>query len=898
LKRHAPHLRAFQASQTLNQAETAATRTQIGELAQSRWRTAHGMNTRVSRAMALRQLLLRAARSTWLLRVSVLSPALLLFASSVASVVGAASPIATEFRVDLDPTAQGTYGLTYPGTFIFELPAGSSGLSAQYRHNAADAWTTLPTKIATDAFNGVAAARFDFAANRAYLSVPFSQATNSIFMRVVNSLGQAVTTGYVGIPAFYDNRRAAVTVSLDDVTPENVPSFTTTVSLLAAKGLHHTVGIETGFMNASSWATVQQWLQGGYTEAAAHTRTHPCTDTQYLNSGGHAAQVSGSRDDILANLSLQAPYVPAFLQPCGFESTQVRQAVVAAHYLADRNTDTEITNYAPWSNDGAYASVGQTYNTDLWPNGGGSAALRDQANAAFNQAYSSGGIYHLMDHPWKELWQGGSFMDEHAQHVAGRPDVWYVTFGGLYQYHYLQERGKVTITAVSGIVFTPTPTLSPTPTLTRTPTATSTPSAYRSAVAADNPVAYWRLDETGGATATDLQSAHHGSYVSSPALGQPGAIENDPDPGVGFNGSSQYVSVPYSPALNTAIFSAEAWAHPTGGSGAYRGVLASRSYPQGWVLYASASNVWEFWLNSGAGIVSVSGGPVALNAWTHLAATFDGSVARLYVNGALAGSAAVTSYNPQTSAALAIGQSEPGAGFWFPGRLDEPAVYNTALSASRVQIHFQAGAAAPMSTPTVTPTAPATPTRTSTLVATPSPTAMTATLTLTPSATATPTGATPLPSSTATAGPTPTLTPMPVASQTSTATPSPITMATSAPTTTLTLTPSATATPTGATPLPSSTATAGLIPTVTLPPVASLTPTATPSRSATATSVPTATPTLAPSATATTAATRETAGPGAAAARASPVATGPTGGQIEPAAPLPPGSSRLSPQPR
>ncbi len=263
------------------------------------------------------------------------------------------------------------------------------------------------------------------------------------------------------------------------------------------------------------------------------------------------------------------------------------------------------------------------------------------------------------------------------------------------------ETRTATRTSTPGGAATTVPTATGTPatvaTETRTTTRTSTPvsgsTSYRGAVLADDPVAYWRLNETSGATAADLRLVHPGSYVSGPLLGQPGALDGDSDQAARFyRNDRQYVRVPNSPALNTTVFSAEAWAFPTGGDGDYRAVMGSRDYPRGWVLYASQSNVWEFWVNNGAGIVSVSGGPLALNTWTHLVATFDGATARLYVNGTLAGSTAVPSgYSPQTSNPLMIGLTEPGTRFWFDGRLDEAAVYSRALSAAQVLNHYRAG---------------------------------------------------------------------------------------------------------------------------------------------------------------------------------------------------------------
>ena len=247
----------------------------------------------------------------------------------------------------------------------------------------------------------------------------------------------------------------------------------------------------------------------------------------------------------------------------------------------------------------------------------------------------------------------------------------------------------------------PTSTATPTPTATSTPTpvsgaATATPqpsgsSAYRGAVMADTPLAYWRLGEASGTAAADQLTIRNGTYMNSPALGQPGALFNDPATSVGFNGTSQYIQAPADAALNQPRFSVELWARPTGGAGTYHGLIASRTYPQGWAVYLAADGTWEFWVNSGSGMLSVNGGAATLNAWSHLVGTFDGTTASLYVNGVAVGSGAGTTYTGQSTNPLEIGQSEAGDNFYFPGQLEEAAVYGTALSLTQVQRHYSVG---------------------------------------------------------------------------------------------------------------------------------------------------------------------------------------------------------------
>ncbi len=218
------------------------------------------------------------------------------------------------------------------------------------------------------------------------------------------------------------------------------------------------------------------------------------------------------------------------------------------------------------------------------------------------------------------------------------------------------------------------------------------PSAYRNAILADNPIAYWRLGESSGTTAQDQQGQYPGSYENGVGLAKPGALAGDTDTSVSFNGTSQYMDVPYAPALNPTTFSIDAWVYLTGGAGTYRGIMASRYYPQGWSLYAGGSNDFEFWLNNGSSVVQLAGGTATLNTWTYLAATFDGTHVTFYVNGVQVSSAVVAagSYTPQSVLPLNIGQGETGTNLYMPGRVDEAAIYNGALSGTQVLNHYRA----------------------------------------------------------------------------------------------------------------------------------------------------------------------------------------------------------------
>ena len=79
---------------------------------------------------------------------------------------------------------------------------------------------------------------------------------------------------------------------------------------------------------------------------------------------------------------------------------------------------------------------------------------------------------------------------------------------------------------------------------------------------------------------------------------------------------------------------------------------------------------------------------VAQRHWTHLAGTSDGSLATLYVDGVAAGSRPITGVFPlDTRPVILGGNGNAGAVTeWFPGRLDEIALYNRALSPDEIRL--------------------------------------------------------------------------------------------------------------------------------------------------------------------------------------------------------------------
>jgi len=152
-----------------------------------------------------------------------------------------------------------------------------------------------------------------------------------------------------------------------------------------------------------------------------------------------------------------------------------------------------------------------------------------------------------------------------------------------------------------------------------------------------------------------------------------------------FNGTNSYVEVPYISANNPSQFTVECWARVDGGSG-YRSPLTSRGNAIGYLFYANPSGIWQFWSGTGGTWLQLSGTSVVVGQWTHLAATYDGTTFRFYVNGILANSQ-IGSFSQNLSQPLRIGAGRtenPSPQFYFNGAVDEVRIWNIVRSLTQI----------------------------------------------------------------------------------------------------------------------------------------------------------------------------------------------------------------------
>jgi hypothetical protein len=226
---------------------------------------------------------------------------------------------------------------------------------------------------------------------------------------------------------------------------------------------------------------------------------------------------------------------------------------------------------------------------------------------------------------------------------------------------------------------------------------------YPQAVFADNPAAYWRLDETSGTVAHDYWMGHDGVY-NSVTLNQTGYSSIDPNPAAAFGGVGKYVGaisgLDFS-GTNTS-FSLEAWvngpANQTAGSATIisKGRGGNGAGGVNGMQYSLdvTGGKFRFHVESGsaANDATATVGPDGI--WHHVVGTYDyTSGMKIFVDGQAAGSAAAVAGGPiATALPTTIGSGQGGVtpvyDQYFIGTIDEAAVYNVALSEAQVANHF------------------------------------------------------------------------------------------------------------------------------------------------------------------------------------------------------------------
>jgi hypothetical protein len=195
-------------------------------------------------------------------------------------------------------------------------------------------------------------------------------------------------------------------------------------------------------------------------------------------------------------------------------------------------------------------------------------------------------------------------------------------------------------------------------------------------------VAAYALDEGSGTAVGDRSGTGNNGTISGAtwsASGKNGAA-------LSFDGVNDLVTVPDSNSLDlTNGMTLEAWVNPTI-TGDWKTVMLKEQPGQlVYALYGSnAANRPSGHVFVGADRELNGTAAVAVNTWTHLATTYDGTTQRMFVNGTQVATRAQTGSMPASTGALRIGGNNVWTE-WFAGRIDDVRIYRRALTAAEIQ---------------------------------------------------------------------------------------------------------------------------------------------------------------------------------------------------------------------
>jgi chitodextrinase len=212
-------------------------------------------------------------------------------------------------------------------------------------------------------------------------------------------------------------------------------------------------------------------------------------------------------------------------------------------------------------------------------------------------------------------------------------------------------------------------------------------------------VAAYGFNEGAGTTVADASGNGNTGTVANATWTTAGKYGN----ALVFNGTSSRVSINDAASLHlTTAMTLEAWVKPSTSSSDWHDVIYKGD--DAYYLEGSSSHNGK---PAGGGtfgaadVQTYGTAALAVNAWTHLAVTYDGATLKLYVNGALASSLARTGNILTSTNQLQIG-GDSLYGQYFQGTIDEVRVYNTALTQAQVQSDMNT----PIAPDTTPPTAP------------------------------------------------------------------------------------------------------------------------------------------------------------------------------------------------
>lgn len=218
--------------------------------------------------------------------------------------------------------------------------------------------------------------------------------------------------------------------------------------------------------------------------------------------------------------------------------------------------------------------------------------------------------------------------------------------------------------------------------------------SYAQQVLSEVPIGYWRLDDS-STTAIDISGQNNnGIYENGVTLGVTGIISGDSDAAASFNGTTQFVRIPFSNVLaNGSIKTVVTWVKTSSTNAVIFSVgdTVTDTY-QIWITPGGLASMWS---NN----AEIDGSAINDGQWHMVVAVWDGVHGSIYVDSVLKNSGNLII--PGASAlenqigSQCTGAGSTGCNSFVGGIIDDTSVFNSAFSLIEIQTLFESTAIVP-----------------------------------------------------------------------------------------------------------------------------------------------------------------------------------------------------------
>jgi hypothetical protein len=200
-------------------------------------------------------------------------------------------------------------------------------------------------------------------------------------------------------------------------------------------------------------------------------------------------------------------------------------------------------------------------------------------------------------------------------------------------------------------------------------------------------VLYLPFDEGSGDLAEDVSF-----YQNNGTLKGPKWVNGKFYSALKFNGTSDFVEVPFSDSLNidpASSLTIEAWVSVPNPDANWRAIVVKGDDAWDWGIYKSTSNTFMTGLNNLHEVYSSTN--VEKDKWYHVAGVYDNTNWYIYVNGKLETKKENGAKIGKSNNGLSIGKKGVAIRDFFDGTIDEVRVWNRALSEKEISANMNRG---------------------------------------------------------------------------------------------------------------------------------------------------------------------------------------------------------------